>query len=79
MDELLRTDNPNKEKTKGLLKQMPDLEKGLSRIHYGQVNRKKRTTILHINTYIIHKNNLTNCNIIYCFYIVITKRTCSST
>ncbi|KAI7858269.1 muts domain V-domain-containing protein [Circinella umbellata] len=46
VDELLRTDNPNKAKAKGLLKQMPDLEKGLSRIHYGQSSPKELVQVL---------------------------------
>ena len=38
IDELLTTDNPMKPTVEDLLKHMPDLEKGLSRIHYGLVS-----------------------------------------
>lgn len=38
IDELLTTDNPMKPTLEDLLKHMPDLEKGLSRIHYGLVS-----------------------------------------
>lgn len=37
VEELLKTDNPKKAHAQSLLKQLPDLEKGLSRIHYGRV------------------------------------------
>ncbi|KAI9277084.1 muts domain V-domain-containing protein [Phascolomyces articulosus] len=46
VDELLTTDNPKKDKAKKLLKQMPDLEKGLSRIHYGQSSPKELVQVL---------------------------------
>ncbi|KAI9489627.1 muts domain V-domain-containing protein [Zychaea mexicana] len=46
VDELLTTDNPNKDKAKALLKQIPDLEKGLSRIHYGQSSPAELVQVL---------------------------------
>ncbi|KAF7722844.1 Mismatch repair protein msh3 [Apophysomyces ossiformis] len=36
VDELLTTENAKKQKAQALLKQLPDLEKGLCRIHYGR-------------------------------------------
>lgn len=42
IDELLRTENPKKAQVVSLLKHLPDLEKGLSRIHYGRVIATRR-------------------------------------
>ncbi|KAG0168324.1 Mismatch repair protein msh3 [Apophysomyces sp. BC1015] len=36
IDELITTENQKKQKAQALLKQLPDLEKGLCRIHYGR-------------------------------------------
>lgn len=38
IEELMMTDNPKKNKLVGLLKKLPDIEKGVCRIHYGKVN-----------------------------------------
>ncbi|KAL1933574.1 hypothetical protein VTP01DRAFT_7664 [Rhizomucor pusillus] len=46
IDELMTTDNPKKAKAQGLLKQLPDIEKGLSRIHYGRSSQSEVVQIL---------------------------------
>lgn len=37
VEELVHTSSPKKSQVKTLLKQLPDIEKGLCRIHYGKV------------------------------------------
>ncbi len=41
INELLISSNPKKNKLLTLLKQLPDVEKGLCRIYYGRVKKKK--------------------------------------
>lgn len=42
IEELIRTDVKKKDRVLTLLKQLPDIEKGLCRIHYGKVRKKKK-------------------------------------
>ncbi|KAI8145116.1 muts domain V-domain-containing protein [Fennellomyces sp. T-0311] len=46
VDELLSTDNPKAASAKALLKKLPDLEKGLSRVHYGQASPAELVQVL---------------------------------
>jgi len=41
IEELISTDNPKKNKALSLFTKLPDIEKGLCRIHYGRVNREQ--------------------------------------
>ncbi|CDH49460.1 dna mismatch repair protein msh3 [Lichtheimia corymbifera JMRC:FSU:9682] len=54
IEELLTTDNPMKPTVEDLLKHMPDLEKGLSRIHYGLSSPSELLQVLNALAKISH-------------------------